>query len=131
MRIKGKMTKVKVICLKNLARLRTSKEVELILVLSAEIFVPLVRCEVVDLLEILDYRGEVTLVEGMYLCAVSAITYTLDRVGEKTDDALHVDKWDIELQDTQNLSGLVMGTLNVLGYFARVLIDCDVEILCY
>ncbi|KAM1141115.1 hypothetical protein ACFX19_041824 [Malus domestica] len=90
MRIKGKMTKVKVMCLKNLARLRASKEVELILVLPVEVLVPLVRCEVEDLLEILDYRGEVTLVEEMYLCVVSAISYTLESVGKKAEDALYV-----------------------------------------
>ena len=31
---------------------------------------------------------------------------------------------NITLQDAHNHSDLIMGTLNVLGHFARVLIDC-------
>ena len=54
-----------------------------------EALVPLARGEVVDLLVVPDSRGREILVEEMYLCAIGAITGTLESVGEEAVDALH------------------------------------------
>ena len=51
------------------------------LIFPAEVLVPLVRGEVIDLLVILDLRDKVTLVEEMYLCTVGTLLGTLESVG--------------------------------------------------
>ncbi|KAM1139678.1 hypothetical protein ACFX19_040543 [Malus domestica] len=91
------MTKVKVSFLKDLVKLRASREIELVLVLPAEVIVPLVRGKVVDLLEVLDSKGMEILEEEVLLYAAGVITGTLESVGRVAMDVLHVDMWDIEL----------------------------------
>ena len=141
------MTKVKVSHLKDLARLRASKEAKLVPVLLVEALVPLARGEVVDLLVVPDSRGMEMLVEEMYLCAIGAITCTLESVGEEAADTLHVGRGvqgrsnqvnggrggrqqaqgrvnNITPQDAYSNPDLIMSTLNILGHFARVLNGC-------
>ncbi|KAM1231067.1 hypothetical protein ACFX2G_042050 [Malus domestica] len=95
MGIRGKTIKLKIRHIKDLDKLRTSKEVKLELILPAEVLVPLVRGEVIDLLVNPDLRDKVTRVEEMYLYAVGTIIDTLESVG--SSECVHVDRWDIEL----------------------------------
>ncbi|KAM2005480.1 hypothetical protein ACFX15_000657 [Malus domestica] len=81
MGIKEKTIKLKIRHIKDLERLRASKEVKLELILPAEVSVPLVKGEVIDLLVTPDLRDKVTLVEEMYLCVVGTIIDTLESVG--------------------------------------------------
>ena len=81
MRIRRKTIKLNIRHIKDLGRLRASKEVKLELIFPAEVLVPLVRGEVIDLLVIPDLRNKVTLVEEMYLCTVGTILGTLESVG--------------------------------------------------
>ena len=53
--------------IKDIGRFRASKEVKLELILPAEILMPLVRGEVMDLLVIPDFRDKVSRVRERYL----------------------------------------------------------------
>ncbi|KAM2105135.1 hypothetical protein ACFX1R_015671 [Malus domestica] len=93
--IRGKARKLKIRHIKDVERLRASKEVKLELILPAEVLVPLVRGEVIDLRVIPDLKDKVTRVREMYLCAIGIISDTLESVG--ISECVHVDGWDIDV----------------------------------
>ena len=61
------MIKLMIRHIKDIERFRASKEVKLELILIAEVLMPLVRGEVMDLLVIPDFRDKVSRVRERYL----------------------------------------------------------------
>ncbi|KAM2145521.1 hypothetical protein ACFX1R_049061 [Malus domestica] len=103
MEIRGKMTKVKVSHLNDFEKLRTSKEVRLVMVFQwRNSTTSQMRSGKITRGPRFQRQGDIG--KGNVLCTVGTIIDTLDSVGEKAMDALHVDKWDIELQFVLRIS---------------------------